>query len=106
MSASRGAGSHDEDAGQGGSDAGCPGKAEGKAHNQGGQRIHAQFFQGDGQTPLPGQNLRDTEEVQLIEAEEENNNATDEHKDVAVITEKRTYTGHNQAQEEKSKADP
>ena len=95
MSASRGAGSHDEDAGQGGSDAGCPGKAEGKAHNQGGQRIHAQFFQGDGQTPLPGQDFRDTEKVQLVEAEEENNYAADEHKDMAVITEKRTYTGHN-----------
>ena len=98
-------GGHQQDAAEGGAHAGRPGEAEGEAHHQGHRRVHGQFVQPEGEAVLLLQQHGPLAQPQLVQAEQQDDDAAGPGEPHLVVVEEGSQGGEAQPQQEEREAD-
>ena len=96
---------HQKNASQSRADAGRPGKAEGKAQRQGRERPHRPAAGQKRQPAFPLQRSRPAKQAQLVQAEQDHNNAARAGKERLAAAEKAPQGGKAKAKQKERKAD-
>ena len=96
---------HQQNAAQGGTDAGRPGKAECKAEQQRRKRAHRQAIQPEKKTVLFAENLRLAEYAELIDTEQNHDDTADAGKPDAVVAEEAAQGVETEPQYKEGEAD-